>query len=151
MPKPEGPQFLGGAKAALFVTAEDTDADKLSDVQMPAAGPRICHSYFRMHLTIFIWKSDLVAANIWHHLLPASELVIGAEPFVNGVASLLRHMDERALQNIRIWPDDVRLILPSIADASLVGAYIMFPDPWPKRRHASRRILNQDMLDALAN
>ena len=75
---------------------------------------------------------------------------IGAEPFINGVASLLRHIDEQQLGNIRIWPDDVRLILPKIETASLAGAFIMFPDPWPKRRHAGRRILQPAFLDQLA-
>ena len=75
---------------------------------------------------------------------------IGADPFINGVASLLRHIDEKQLSNIRIWPDDIRLVLPMICKASLAGAYIMFPDPWPKRRHAGRRILQPALLDQLA-
>ena len=75
---------------------------------------------------------------------------IGAEPFINGVASLLRHIDERQLGNIRIWPDDVRLIMPNIDTARLAGAFIMFPDPWPKRRHVGRRILQPALLDQLA-
>ena len=75
---------------------------------------------------------------------------IGAEPFVNGIASLLRHIEEQNLQNIRIWPDDVRLILSELPEASLSSVYIMFPDPWPKTRHASRRIFNSTTLDKLA-
>ena len=75
---------------------------------------------------------------------------IGAEPFINGVASLLRHIQEQQLGNIRIWPDDVRLIMPSLGAASLAGAFIMFPDPWPKKRHAARRILQTALLDQLA-
>ena len=75
---------------------------------------------------------------------------IGAEPFINGVASLLRHIDEQQLGNIRIWPDDVRLITPSLGTSSLAGAFIMFPDPWPKKRHAARRILQTALLDQLA-
>ena len=75
---------------------------------------------------------------------------IGAEPFINGVASLLRHIDDRQLGNIRIWPDDVRLILPVISKACLAGAFIMFPDPWPKRRHADRRILQRPIVEQLA-
>lgn len=75
---------------------------------------------------------------------------IGAEPFVNGVASLLRHIEEREITNVRIWPDDVRLILDSLPDGCLAGAYIMFPDPWPKKRHVGRRILQQSMRDRLA-
>lgn len=75
---------------------------------------------------------------------------IGAEPFMNGVASLLRHIDEDGISNIRIWPDDVRLILDFLPEACLAGAYIMFPDPWPKKRHAGRRILQASMRDRLA-
>ena len=75
---------------------------------------------------------------------------IGAEPFINGVASLLRHIQEQQLSNVRIWPDDVRLIMSSFGAASLAGAFIMFPDPWPKKRHAARRILQTTLLDQLA-
>lgn len=75
---------------------------------------------------------------------------IGAEPFINGVASLVRHVEQGGLANVRIWDDDVRLILDSMADATLAGAYVLFPDPWPKRRHAARRILHPMVLDGLA-
>ena len=75
---------------------------------------------------------------------------IGAEPFVNGVASLLRHIEDGGIDNIRIWDDDVRLILGGMADGALAGAYVLFPDPWPKNRHAARRILQPAVLDELA-
>ena len=75
---------------------------------------------------------------------------IGAEPFVNGVATMLRHIDEQGLKNVRLWDDDVRKILPKLSDGLLAGVYIMFPDPWPKRRHATRRILNLSMMNTLA-
>ena len=75
---------------------------------------------------------------------------IGAEPYVNGIVSLLRHIDEQNLQNIRIWPDDVRLMLGNLPEASLSSVYVMFPDPWPKVRHLRRRIFNPIMLNRLA-
>ena len=75
---------------------------------------------------------------------------IGAEPFVNGVASLLRHIQTRQLSNIRIWDDDVRLILPALPTSGLSQVFIMFPDPWPKKRHAARRILQPEIMDILA-
>ena len=74
---------------------------------------------------------------------------LGAEPFVNGVASLIRHIDDMDLGNVRIWDDDVRLIMGGIADAELAGASVLFPDPWPKRRHARRRILGGGVLGEL--
>ena len=69
---------------------------------------------------------------------------------MNGVASLLRHIQTRHLSNIRIWDDDVRLILPALPVAGLSQVFIMFPDPWPKKRHAARRILQPEMMDILA-
>ena len=76
---------------------------------------------------------------------------IGAEPFINGVASLCRHITDQELKNIRIWPDDIRLLLPHLAKNTLQAVYILFPDPWPKQRHQARRILQPDMLDQLVD
>jgi len=75
---------------------------------------------------------------------------IGAEPFINGIVSLLRVIEAENLTNILIWPDDVRPILPLLPAQSLAAIYVMFPDPWPKSRHAGRRIINQPILDQLA-
>ena len=75
---------------------------------------------------------------------------VGAEPFVNGVASLLRHVENENIENVRLWDDDVRLILGQMAEDTLAGAFVMFPDPWPKRRHAARRILQPSLMDELA-
>lgn len=75
---------------------------------------------------------------------------IGAEPFMNGVASLCRHLIEGEISNVRIWPEDVRLLLPSFKSGCLDGAFILFPDPWPKFRHQNRRIIQQDMITTLA-
>jgi Predicted S-adenosylmethionine-dependent methyltransferase len=51
---------------------------------------------------------------------------IGAEPFLNGVASLLRHIQTRHLSNIRIWDDDVRLILPALPGSGLSQVLLIF-------------------------
>lgn len=75
---------------------------------------------------------------------------IGAEPFLNGVVSLLRHCKNDEIKNIRIWPDDIRLQVSSWPNNCLDGVFIMFPDPWPKNRHASRRIINKNNLEELS-
>lgn len=76
--------------------------------------------------------------------------LIGAEPFLNGVARLLSTIEEDDLANIRILPDDVRPLLAGLDDASLGRVFILFPDPWPKLRHHKRRLVNPVMLDELA-
>ena len=76
--------------------------------------------------------------------------ILGAEPYVNGVARLLSEMVEDRPENIRIHPDDVRPLLPRFADAGLARVFILFPDPWPKLRHNRRRLINTQLLDTLA-
>ncbi len=76
---------------------------------------------------------------------------IAAEPYLPGVASLLKHITDRQLYNIKIWTDDVRFMLPKIADNLLSRVYILFPDPWPKPRHHKRRLISSDMLMLIAS
>lgn len=77
-------------------------------------------------------------------------LVIGAEPFQNGVASALRHIDEQGLSNVRLQDGDARELLARLPDASLARAFILFPDPWPKARHHKRRLIQPDTVAELA-
>jgi tRNA (guanine-N7-)-methyltransferase len=75
-------------------------------------------------------------------------IFIGAEPFLNGVASLLRHVDERGLGNVRIHPDDVRDLLDAFRTRASRACSSSFPDPWPKARHHKRRLLQPTSSDA---
>ena len=87
---------------------------------------------------------------------------IGAEPFINGVASLLAHLngsheapvkhsdlEEGRTDNVRIWPDDVRDMFPYFIDGLFKRVFILYPDPWPKARHAERRFINSHNLKHL--
>jgi tRNA (guanine-N7-)-methyltransferase len=77
-------------------------------------------------------------------------LMIGVEPFLNGVASALRHIDERGLANVRIVQGDARDIVGRLPDSSLDRIFILFPDPWPKTRHHKRRLMQPDFIADLA-
>jgi len=77
-------------------------------------------------------------------------LSIGAEPFLNGVASALRHIDEQGLTNVRLHDGDVRDLLARLPDASLERVFILFPDPWPKARHNKRRLVQAALIADLA-
>jgi len=80
------------------------------------------------------------------------KIIIGAEPFINGVASLLSRITDESdnvkseYKNIRIWPDDVRKILRG---RTFDQIWILHPDPWPKARHEKRRLLSSDFLKTL--
>ena len=77
-------------------------------------------------------------------------LILGAEPFLNGVASALRHVDEAGLQNVRIHDNDVRELMARMPDACLTRVFVLFPDPWPKARHNKRRLIQAETLAELA-
>jgi tRNA (guanine-N7-)-methyltransferase len=68
-------------------------------------------------------------------------LILGAEPFLNGVASALRHIEAGGLTNVRLCPGDARDLMAALPDASLGRLFILFPDPWPKARHVKRRLV----------
>lgn len=75
---------------------------------------------------------------------------IGVEPFLNGVASCLRHIEESGVQNVRLHQGDARDVVARLPDDSLDLCYILFPDPWPKARHHKRRLIQPAFLDELA-
>jgi len=90
------------------------------------------------------------------HLADAAERspeigFIGCEVFENGIARLLSEIERRSLGNIRIFADDARLLLAALTPRSIDRVFILFPDPWPKRRHHKRRIVSGETLDALAS
>lgn len=75
---------------------------------------------------------------------------LGAEHFVNGVAGLLRHIQDRGLENVRIWHGDARALLDVLPTACVERVFVLFPDPWPKTRHHKRRIIQRATLTRLA-
>jgi tRNA (guanine-N7-)-methyltransferase len=75
---------------------------------------------------------------------------IGAEPFLNGVATALGHIRDKHLANVRLWRGDALEVLQRIPDGALSFLYLLHPDPWPKSRHAKRRMVNDRPVDLLA-
>ena len=85
------------------------------------------------------------------------KIIIGAEPFANGVAALLSAITNESdntllneYKNIRIWPDDVRLMLKDFNNIKFGEIWVLHPDPWPKARHEKRRLLNHVFLNLLS-
>jgi tRNA (guanine-N7-)-methyltransferase len=74
---------------------------------------------------------------------------VGCEPFVNGVAKLVAVIDRERLANVRIWDDDATKLLPRLPEAAFGRVSILYPDPWPKRRHRKRRIVSDETLAML--
>ena len=75
---------------------------------------------------------------------------IGAEPFVNGVVGALQHIKNGQLANIRLHMGNALDVLERIPDGALTMAYLLHPDPWPKQRHAKRRMMSHGPLDLIS-
>ena len=71
---------------------------------------------------------------------------IGCEPFINGVAKLLVNIQRENIENIRIHADDALVLLAQLPPDSIDRLFTLFPDPWPKKRHHKRRLINEGSL-----
>ncbi len=76
-------------------------------------------------------------------------LFLGCEPFENGVAQLLQKIEAENVQNISILNGDARFLIADMKDKELDILYLLFPDPWPKKKHWKRRFFHQENLPTL--
>ena len=76
---------------------------------------------------------------------------IGAEPYLNGVAAALGHVEDAHLANVRIQHGDALDVLARVPDGALNFVYLLHPDPWPKARHAKRRMMNDGPVRMIAD
>ncbi len=76
--------------------------------------------------------------------------LIGCEPFLNGVAAALAGLERDGLVNVRLRRGDAEALLEAAPEAFFSRIFLLYPDPWPKRRHNKRRIVSDAMIAALA-
>ena len=76
--------------------------------------------------------------------------LIGAEVFEMGVVQLAARVESEGLTNVRLYDEEAQDLLSWLPPASIARAFVLFPDPWPKRRHEKRRIISPATLTALA-
>ena len=89
------------------------------------------------------------------HLIAQAQLYpdcgfIGIEPFINGMAKALAAIDAKGLTNIRLHHGDATVVLAWLPSASLARIDLLYPDPWPKRRHWKRRFVQDESVAAIA-
>ncbi len=101
-----------------------------------------------LHFEIGFGAGEHLAAQAAAH--PTHGL-IGCEPFLNGMVGALQHIRDEGLANVRLHMGDALDALRRLPDASLTRLYLLHPDPWPKARHAKRRMMNPGPLDLIAS
>ena len=124
----------------------------LPQIAVPAEGPVTSERLFGhdrpLHFEIGFGGGEHLAYRA--DLLPDHGF-IGAEPFVNGVAQALTHVEEQRLANVRIHMGDALDVLGRIPDGALTMIYLLHPDPWPKNKHAKRRMMNDGPVKMFAD
>ena len=78
-------------------------------------------------------------------------LFIGSEVYMSGIGTLIGAIKKHNIDNIRIFPDDIRILLDDEGGNIFDAVKILCPDPWPKERHHKRRLINNDFLRMLNN
>lgn len=154
--KPGDPTTLnrlyGRSKGKKLRVEQSELVDKLlPQIAVPAGGDVDSRSLFgddrSMHFEIGFGGGEHLAYRA--DMLPDHGF-IGAEPFVNGVAQALTHIRDGALRNVRLHMGDALEVLRRVPDGSLSFVYLLHPDPWPKARHAKRRMMNDGPVDLIA-
>ena len=87
---------------------------------------------------------------IWQSAHNRDVNFIGCEPFLDGTVKVLDAIVAQELSNIRLYDDDARDLLRYLPTASIARAFVLFPDPWPKKKHRKRRLISKPTLDLLA-
>jgi tRNA (guanine-N7-)-methyltransferase len=123
----------------------------LPQIAVPAEGPVTAERLFGdarpLHFEIGFGGGEHLA--YCADLLPDHGF-IGAEPFLNGVAQALVHVRSANIGNIRLHHGDALEALRRVPDGALSFLYLLHPDPWPKARHAKRRMMNDGPLALFA-
>ena len=78
-----------------------------------------------------------------------NNLFIGCDAYYNGCLKLLKKIVNKKIENIKIWPDDIHIIIKKFKRDFFDLILILQPDPWPKKKHKKRRLIQQEFLDDL--
>ena len=153
-PPAGGPKFFGRRKArALRPAQKRRYEERLPDYRIdPTALPANPRALFASPVRA-VWME--IGFGSGEHLVAQARAhpdigMIGCEPFINGVVKCVRDADAAGLETLRVYPDDARHVLDAMPEGGLERVFILFPDPWPKRRHRLRRFIGPENLPRLA-
>ena len=142
-----GEKFYGRIKTrSLSVRQENLYKTLMSEIGIKSYKEADTSSFQRIFLEIGFGSGEHIAYMAMNN---PKDLFIGCEPFVNGVASLLVKIEENGIKNIRIYQADARIMMKEVPSNSLAGVFLLFPDPWAKRKHIKRRFLQNETIDSI--
>lgn len=146
-----GKRLRPGQRRLLDENLEPLSVPRLSSASLSTPSEIVCSQLFGRDRPVWLEIGFGAGEHLVHQAQCHPEVnILGCEPFINGVASLLGKLRDQPLANIRIHPGDVRDVMDILPDASISRAFLLYPDPWPKKRHHRRRFMNPEFLTPLA-
>jgi len=123
----------------------------LPELEIPAQGALDLRALFPQKKSYWLEIGFGGGEHLMHQAALHPEVgIIGCEPYINGVAGLLKYVRDHNIRNVRIHQHDARPLMARLPDACLDKVFILYPDPWPKARHHKRRLISTEFLTALA-
>ncbi len=150
MVQPQVQKFYGRRKARPLRACRQDALDSVLPtlrVSDPSKAADFGRKYRETWLEIGFGNGDSLAA--WHRVHPDIAFS-GCEPFINGVSNLCKLVADDDNANLHVWPDVAQPLWDGLPDACVDRIYILNSDPWPKKRHHRRRVVQQESLTALA-
>ncbi|GMG82180.1 tRNA (guanine(46)-N(7))-methyltransferase TrmB [Paralimibaculum aggregatum] len=146
-----GKKLRKGQQALLETRLEDLAPPGVSWEENPARDPMDLAALFPGKRAVWLEIGFGGGEHMIHQASGNPDVgIIGCEPFINGVAMLLSAVEAAGVSNLAIHPGDARDLLDVLPAGSVQRAFLLYPDPWPKKRHWKRRFVSQDNLDQLA-
>lgn len=126
--------------------------DLLPRLAVDVSAPIVLADIFPTHCQAYQIEIGFGGAeHLLHRAFAQPEVgFIGCEPFVNGVAKALAGIDAEALANVRLHMGDAREVLAQLPDGVLDVVTVLYPDPWPKWRHRTRRFISSETISSMA-
>lgn len=143
-------QFYGRRKSRPIKTSRQNAMDTvLPQVQIADVKQALDFTFKpdQIWFEIGFGNGDSLAA--WHRAYPEIGF-IACEPFINGVSNFCKLVADDDNKNLRIWNDIMQPLVAALPDASIDRIYLLNSDPWPKKRHHRRRVIQTDTLKTLS-
>ena len=145
----KGPSLTKGQEALLKVDLPKVLINSVDIIDNPQRKPLNLNQYTRNRP---LWLE--IGFGSGEHLINQAIcnpdiIFFGCEPYINGVASLLGKLKEQPVKNIFLYPGDIRNLFDVLPNGSISRVFLLYPDPWPKKRHNRRRFINPEYLSPL--
>jgi len=146
-----GKRLRPGQRALLETRLDALAPEGVSRAENPGRRPVDPAAFFRDARELWLEIGFGGGEHMIHQARENPDVgIVGCDPYINGVAKLLSAIEGAEVANLRIHAGDARELMDVLPEGSVGRVFLLYPDPWPKKRHHKRRFVNAENLDQLA-